>query len=105
MARKTEKPPLRRLIVGVRSVGQKGTTISVSRRKQTWPMVTTAGSRERVRFVFIWLLFLLFVIDGAKLRKRVQPFTPDRAVGGMERTSGPFGQWGAESPGLARAGS
>lgn len=33
--------------------GQKGTTIIIISRKQTWPMVTTAGSRERVRFVFM----------------------------------------------------
>ena len=59
---KTEKPPFRRLIVGDWSAGQKGTTMIVRSRKHTWPMVTTSGSMERVRFVFMCSVFSLLTV-------------------------------------------
>ena len=88
----TEKPPdpgnfirARRLVAEECYARQKGTIIIVSNRKHTWPIVITAGSMERVRFVFMVedVVWLLFVVDAAKLRKRFLPRIPDRAVGGF----------------------
>lgn len=106
---KTEKPPFRRLFVGCGRVVRRGP-----------PSSSAAGSRpgrwslRRVRWIgcVSFSCFarqslggggvgdqLLLVVDGAKLLKRLQPDIPDRAVGGIWRTSGPFACRGGESTG------